>query len=152
MILLKFLQNNAEWMCAIAITIFAAVQCYLAYQQNLQNIRLKRLALANELDMVCNNFLGEKQEAREVSNWLMSNASNFIFLLNKKDRAKYANLCAFLYNYQIVVLKNQEEIAEVVKQFNNLLYELDLALGNAKYGLINEDQEIKRLSNGKIKG
>lgn len=141
MILLKFLQNNAEWMCAIAITIFAAVQCYLAYQQNMQNIRFKRLALANELDKVCNKFLGEKSEAREVSNWLMSNASNFIFLLNSKDRAKYSNLCAFLYNYQSVVLGNQEGIAEIVKQFNNLLYELDLALGNATYRLINEKNE-----------
>lgn len=148
MFLLKFLQNNAEWMCAIAITIFAAVQCYLAYQQNMQNIRLKRLTLANELDIVCNKFLGEKQEAREVSNWLMSNASNFIFLLNKKDRAKYTNLCAFLYNYQNVVLKNQEETVEVIKQFNNLLFELDLALGNATYGLINEKkEEIKRMDN-----
>jgi len=145
MILLKFLQNNAEWMCAIAITIFAAVQCYLAYQQNMQNIRLKRLALANELDIVCNKFLGEKQEAREVSNWLMSNASNFLFLLNSKDRSKYANLCAFLYNYQSVVLKNPTEVAEVIKQFNNLLYELDLVLGNATYGLVNEKEEVKRL-------
>lgn len=145
MILLKFLQNNAEWICAIAITIFAAVQCYLVYQQNMQSIRLKRLALANELDKVCNKFLGEKQEAREVSNWLMSNASNFIFLLNKKDRAKYANLCAFLYNYQSVALKNQAETTEVIKQFNNLLFELDLALGNAAYDLINEKEETKKL-------
>ncbi|HPT41676.1 MAG TPA: hypothetical protein PLG15_04760 [Candidatus Gastranaerophilaceae bacterium] len=138
MLLLKFLQNNAEWMCAIAITIFAAVQCYLAYQQNIQNIRFKRLALANELDIVCNKFLGEKQEAREVSNWLMSNASNFIFLLNKKDRVKYTNLCAFLYSYQSIVLKNQEETAELIKHFNNLIFELDLALGNATYDLIKE--------------
>ena len=50
MAILRFLQQNAEWMCAIAIVGFTAVQCWLAYQQNMQNIRMKRLELASKLD------------------------------------------------------------------------------------------------------
>ena len=53
MVILQFLHQNAEWMCAIAITFFAAVQCWLSYQQNLQNIKMKRLELANKLDNTC---------------------------------------------------------------------------------------------------
>ena len=32
MAILRFLQQNAEWMCAIAIVGFTAVQSWLAYQ------------------------------------------------------------------------------------------------------------------------
>ena len=155
MAILRFLQQNAEWMCAIAIVIFTAVQCWLAYQQNLQNIRMKRLELANGLDRVCTIFAGEKEHAKRISEWLMSNASNFIFLLNKKDRAKYMNFAAFLYNYCNHTFLGQVEVIQAMKDFNKLLYELELVLGNAKYGLINEQKELeaiekaKRIANGK---
>ena len=58
--ILKFLQQNAEWMYTIAIVGFTAVQYWLAYQQNMQNIRMKRLELASRLDEVAAHFLGEK--------------------------------------------------------------------------------------------
>jgi len=100
MLILRFLQQNAEWMCAIAIVCFTAVQCWLAYQQNMQNIRMKRLELANNLDTVCSTFLGERSESIEILQWLTANASSFIFLLNKKDRAYFKKLFIFLMNYK----------------------------------------------------
>ena len=80
--IIKLLQENAEWMCAIAIVIFTGVQCWLAYQQNMQNIKMKRLELANKLDQTITVFMGSNDEANEVMNWLSANASNFSFLLN----------------------------------------------------------------------
>ncbi len=79
MSILKFLQQNAEWMCAIAIVGFTAVQCWLAYQQNMQNVRMKRLELANGLDHVCTIFTGDKEHAKRISEWLLSNASTLYF-------------------------------------------------------------------------
>lgn len=64
--IIKFFQQNAEWLCAIAITIFAGVQCLLAFQQSRQNIKFKRLELANELDKICNDFLGDRDEAIKI--------------------------------------------------------------------------------------
>ena len=149
MSILKFLQQNAEWMCAIAIVGFTAVQCWLAYQQNMQNIRMKRLELANGLDRVCTIFTGDKEHAKRISEWLLSNASNFIFLLNKKDRAKDMNLTAFLYNYCNHDFLGPVEVIQAMKDFNKLLYELELVLGNAKYGLIDEQKEIDTIEKAK---
>ncbi|DAB14653.1 TPA: hypothetical protein CPU00_08940 [Candidatus Gastranaerophilales bacterium HUM_18] len=141
--ILNFLQHNAEWICAITITLFTATQCRLAYQQNLQNIRMKRLELANELDKVANKFLAEKEEAIEIANWLTSNASNFIFLLNSKDRKKYKDLLLYLYNYHNYPATINKEKA--IKDFLNLVYELDSVLGNAQYGLVNEKKEFSNI-------
>ena len=70
MTILKFLQENAEWMCAIAIVIFTAVQCILTYRQNMQNIRMKRLELASKLDEVTGkkikNFMRVKRNLEQV--------------------------------------------------------------------------------------
>ena len=99
MAILRFLQQNAEWMCAITIVGFTAVQCWLAYQQNMQNIRMKRLELASRLDEVAAHFLGEKEEAKIVRTWLVSNASNFGALLpqpTRKQAAKIINNNFFL--------------------------------------------------------
>lgn len=144
--LLHFLQLNAEWMCAIAIVFFAAVQCYLAYQQNMQDLKIKRLELANELDGVCSTFTGyDKSEANRILQWLVSKASKFIFLLNKKDRECYTRLCAFLYNYNFDPVKSQEEVLEIIKQFYTLVGELDMALGNANYGFQKYNKELKSM-------
>lgn len=148
MLLLKILQQNAEWMCAIAITFFAAVQCWLSYQQNLQNIKIKRLELANSLDMVCSKFLGEKREATEILIWLNQNASNFVFLLNKNDRVAYKKLLLFLMKYRNTPSEyslSQKEKA--ILELNNLLSELDSALGNANYGFVNDKYELQRSDN-----
>ena len=97
--ILHFLQQNAEWMCAIAVAAFAGIQCWLSHQQNLQNIRLKRLELANRLDEVAAKFLGEIEEAKVIRQWLFANSSNFAFLLNNKDLEKYKKMCGFILNY-----------------------------------------------------
>ena len=46
--MLLFLQQNAEWMCAIAIVIFTIVQCLISYAQYKQELHLKRFNLAQK--------------------------------------------------------------------------------------------------------
>ena len=140
MAILRFLQQNAEWMCAIAIVGFTAVQCWLSYQQNMQNIRIKRLELASKLDEVAAQFLGDNEEAKIVRNWLVSNASNFGALLNNKDLASYKKLSVFIYNYLNVNTINQKES---LRQFTDLVSELDAVLINAKYGFVKAGKEFE---------
>lgn len=146
MTILKFLQQNAEWMCAIAIVGFTAVQCLLTYQQNMQNIRMKRLELAGKLDEVAAQFLGEKEEAKIVRTWLVSNASNFGALLNNKDLGSYKKLSVFIYKYLNVNTINQKES---FRQFTDLVSELDAVLINAKYGFVKAGKEFESTNKGK---
>lgn len=143
MAILRFLQQNAEWMCTIAIVGFTAVQCWLAYQQNMQNIRIKRLELASKLDEIAAQFLGDKEEARIVRTWLVSNASNFVALLNARDINSYKKLLAFIYNYLNVNILNSEELVLALRQFADLVSELDAVLINAKYGFVNAGKEFE---------
>lgn len=143
MAILRFLQQNAEWMCAIAVAAFAGVQCWISHQQNLQNIRLKRLELANSLDEVAAKFLGEVEEARSIRRWLFSNSSNFAFLLNNKDLEKYKKMCGFILNYIESPAQTREERLSAIKEFLNILSELDAALGNANYGIVKNETEFK---------
>ena len=150
MSILRFLQHNAEWMCAIAIVGFTAVQCWLVYQQNIQIIRMKRLELAHRLDEVAAQFLGSKDEAKLVRTWLVSNASNFAFLLNQKDIVKYKALCCFIMNYlNLQNIPNQEEMIKVIKKFLELVGELDSVLCNAKYGFVKVDKELGAINKEK---
>lgn len=149
MTILKFLQQNAEWMCAIAIVGFTAVQCWLAYQQNMQNIRIKRLELANKLDEVVAQFLGEKEEAKIVRTWLVSNASNFGALLNNKDLGSYKKLSVLIYNYLNANIITQEEQIAALREFTNLVSELDAVLINAKYGFVKAGKEFESTNKGK---
>ena len=143
--ILKFLQKNAEWMSAIAIVIFTAVQCMLAYQQNMQNIRIKRLELASRLDEVTAQFLGKKEEAELVRAWLASNASNFGALLNSKDIVPYKKLARFILEYlnTDISLLNQEQQVFVLSKFSNMVSELDAVLINAKYGFVKAGKEFE---------
>lgn len=149
MAILRFLQQNAEWMCAIAIVGFTAVQCWLTYQQNMQNIRMKRLELASKLDEVAAQFLGEKEEAKIVRTWLVSNASNFGVLLNAKDINSYKNLSVFIYNYLNSNIITQEEQIAALREFTNLVSELDAVLINAKYGFVRAGKEFESTNKGK---
>lgn len=143
MTILKFLQENAEWMCTIAIVIFTAVQCLLTYQQNMQNIRMKRLELASRLDEVASQFLGSKEEAKLVRTWLVSNASNFGALLNNKDLNAYKKLSVFVYNYLNLNIINSEEQIQAIRNFIDLVSELDAVLINAKYGFVKAGKEFE---------
>lgn len=146
MAILRFLQQNAEWMCAIAIVGFTAVQCWLAYQQNMQNIRIKRLELASKLDEIAAQFIGDREEAKIVRTWLVSNASNFGALLNNKDLGSYKKLSVFIYNYLNVNTINQKES---LRQFTDLVSELDAVLINAKYGFVRAGKEFESTNKGK---
>ena len=146
MAILRFLQQNAEWMCAIATVGFTFIQCLLTYQQNMQNIRIKRLELAGKLDEVAAQFLGEKEEAKIVRTWLVSNASNFGALLNNKDLGSYKKLSLFIYNYLNVNTINQKES---LRQFTDLVSELDAVLINAKYGFVKAGKEFESTNKGK---
>lgn len=148
MAILRFLQQNAEWMCAIAIVGFTAIQCWLAYQQNMQNIRMKRLELASKLDEVAAQFLGDKEEAKLVRNWLVSNASNFGILLNAQDINSYKKLLIFIYNYLNVNIINPEEQVLALRQFTDLVSELDAVLINAKYGFVKAGKEFNSTNKG----
>lgn len=143
MAILRFLQQNAEWMCAIAIVGFTAVQCWLAYQQNMQNIRIKRLELASKLDEIAAQFLGDREEAKIVRTWLVSNASNFGALLNNKDLGSYKKLSVFIYNYLNANIIPQEEQIAALREFTNLVSELDAVLINAKYGFVRAGKEFE---------
>ena len=149
MVILRFLQQNAEWMCAIAIVGFTAVQCLLTYQQNMQNIRMKRLELASKLDEVAAQFLGDREEAKIVRTWLVSNASNFGALLNAKEINSYKNLLAFIYNYLNVNIINPTEQVLALQQFTDLVSELDAVLINAKYGFVKAEKEFESTNKGK---
>lgn len=149
MAILRFLQQNAEWMCAIAIVGFTAVQCWLAYQQNMQNIRIKRLELASKLDEVAAQFLGDNEEAKIVRNWLVSNASNFGALLNNKDLGSYKKLSVFIYTYLNANIINPEEQIAALREFTNLVSELDAVLINAKYGFVRAGKEFESTNKGK---
>ena len=143
MAILRFLQQNAEWMCAIAIVGFTFIQCLLTYQQNMQNIRMKRLELASTLDEVAAQFLSEKKEAKIVRTWLVSNASNFGALLNNKDLGSYKKLSVFIYNYLNANIITQEEQIAALREFTNLVSELDAVLINAKYGFVKAGKEFE---------
>lgn len=134
---LTFLQQNAEWICAIAIVMFTAVQCWLSYQQNMQNIKMKRLELAKNLDEVASNFLGKKEEAKIIRNWLIAHTSDFCALLKKKDLIAYTELSKFIFDYLNLNEISKEYEARSIYNFLSLLSELDSALINAKYGFSN---------------
>ena len=148
MTILRFLQQNAEWMCAIAIVGFTFIQCLLAYQQNMQNIRMKRLELASKLDEVTAQFMGDKEDAKLVRTWLVSNASNFGALLNDKDINSYKKLSVFIYNYLNVNVINPEEQVLALRQFTDLVSELDAVLINAKYGFVKAGKEFESTNKG----
>ena len=149
MAILRFLQQNAEWMCAIAIVGFTAVQCLLAYQQNMQNIRIKRLELASKLDEVAAQFLEDKEDAKIVRTWLVSNASNFGALLNNKDINSYKKLSVFIYTYLNANIINPEEQIAALLEFTDLVSELDAVLINAKYGFVRAGKEFESTNKGK---
>lgn len=149
MAILRFLQQNAEWMCAIAIVVFTAVQCLLTYQQNMQNIRMKRLELASKLDEVAAQFLGDREEAKIVRTWLVSNASNFGALLNSKDINSYKKLSVFIYSYLNKNIVNPKEQILELQQFTDLVSELDAVLINAKYGFVRAGKEFESTNKGK---
>lgn len=59
------LQQNAEWMCAVAIVIFTAAQCLISYAQYKQELRFKRFNLAQQMDEACIIYKFDKESVQK---------------------------------------------------------------------------------------
>ena len=126
-------QQNAEWMCAIAIVIFSAVQCLISRTQVKQDLRLKRLELAQKLDEQFIHFPYEREKCKIMLDWLMSNRSLFMFLLNKNDYEKFWKLSDFIFEVQS--RDNAHYLQKNDDDFFKYVAELQQALGNATYDI-----------------
>ena len=58
---------------------FSAVQCLISRTQVKQDLRLKRLELAQKLDEQFIHFPYEREKCKIMLDWLMSNRSLFMF-------------------------------------------------------------------------
>jgi len=92
--------------------------------------------------------MGDKEDAKIVRTWLVSNASNFGALLNDKDINSYKKLSVFIYNYLNVNVINPEEQVLALRQFTDLVSELDAVLINAKYGFVKAGKEFESTNKG----
>lgn len=138
--MLTFLQQNAEWMCAIAIVIFTIVQCIITYAQYRQELRFRRFELAHELDVAVTSFLGTSETTENLLNFLSSNQSNFKYLLKENENKAAVNLMGFVLN---VRSKTTSESIDILKKTNDLTNILADNLCNASYGI----QKIKKEKN-----
>lgn len=129
--MLPFLQQNAEWMCAIAIALFTAVQCWISYAQYKRELRLRRFNLAQQMDEACIIYKFDKESVRRIIDWFNKNQSQFMYLLNEKNLLHYdifLSLLKELYN-------NTPDFNDVIELYGKCLVSLDVALLNADYGI-----------------
>jgi len=141
MIILNFLQVNAQWMCAVAMAFFTIVQIWIMRTQTLQQIRFRRLDLARELNKVFAHYPYDKDTCTKMMYWLMANKSAFFFILKKKDVSKYWQLADFVFERQSTRPYDIGDEDTNLKFFSYVV-ELENVLGNAKYG-ISSDRKIK---------
>lgn len=141
--MLYFLQQNAEWMCAIAIVFFTAIQCYICYSQYKQELRLKRLNLAKQMDEACIIYKFDKESIQKIVDWFNKNQSQFMYLLNEKDLKHYDIFLALLRELH----RHNLTFNEAIPIYNKLLVNLDVALLNANYGI----RKLKKVKKKKIR-
>lgn len=141
--MLYFLQQNAEWMCAIAIVFFTAIQCYTSYSQYKQELRLKRLNLAKQMDEACIIYNFDKESIQKIVDWFNKNQSQFMYLLNEKDLKHYDIFLALLRELH----RHNLTFNEAIPIYNKLLVNLDVALLNAGYGI----RKLKKVKKKKIR-
>ena len=143
--ILVFFQQNAEWLCAIAIVYFAYKQYAITKLQIEQDLRMQRLELAQQLDEICKNFPVDVDEANDIVSWCLSHSSKFMFLLNEKEGKIFTAFIDFVWDMR---LKYTNKIPfsqiDAAKQFTDFQQHIDLALGNAKYGLTEIKSNIKK--------
>ena len=129
--MLQFLQQNAEWICAIAIVLFTATQCLINYKQVKQELRIKRFELAQQMDDACIIYEFDKESVRKIVDWFNRNQSQFMYLLNEKDLKHFdifQELLKELYD------KNPP-FNQIIPLYRKCLVNLDVALLNATYGI-----------------
>lgn len=141
--MLTFLQQNAEWMCAIAIVIFTIVQCIIIYAQYRQELRFRRFELAHKLDVAVTSFLGTSETTEDLLNFLSSNQSNFKYLLKENENKAAVNLMGFVLNVRNKTSITTSESIDILKKTNDLTNILADNLCNASYGI----QKIKKEEN-----
>lgn len=149
--MLQFLQQNAEWMCAIAIVIFTIVQCWISHAQYRQELRFRRLDLANELDKTFAHFVYKKEDCVKRIDWLMENQVNFMFLLKEKDQKLYWQLYEYVSSLENPKDPDYWKKMEYRDKYYNYLIQLDSALASAKYGLYQHKDQSKKCKNYAIK-
>lgn len=129
--MLLFLQQNAEWICAVAIVIFTAAQCLISYAQYKQELRFKRFNLAQQMDEACIIYKFDKESVQRVVDWFNKNQSQFMYLLNEKDLFHYdifQSLLKELYN-------TNPPFNVAIELYRKVLVSLDIVLLNANYGI-----------------
>ena len=141
--MLTFLQQNAEWMCAIAIVIFTIVQCIIIYAQYRQELRFRRFELAHKLDVAVTSFLGTSETTENLLNFLSSNQSNFKYLLKENENKAAVTLMGFVLNVRNKTSITTSESIDILKKTNDLTNILADNLCNASYGI----QKIKKEKN-----
>lgn len=114
--MLTFLQQNAEWMCAIAIVIFTIVQCIIIYAQYRQELRFRRFELAHKLDVAVTSFLGTSETTENLLNFLSSNQSNFKYLLKENENKAAVNLMGFILNVRNKTSITTSESFDILKK------------------------------------
>lgn len=132
--ILRFLQTNGQWISAIFVALFAGVQVWLQHTQNRQQIRLKRLELANEMCEIFHHYPYDKGTCDRMMEWLMSNRARFTSLLRHKDIDLYWNLSDFIFNLQQTKPYNIGNEKTNTTFFGYTVL-LTRALGNARYGM-----------------
>ena len=144
--MLVFLQQNASWICALGMLVFAAVQVCLMFAQGRQQLRLKRLELIQQLDEVAFEFDGSREASLKVQEWLGKHQSVCALLLKKKD----SKTIVALFNYLMEIRRDNAIVTtkiaiERVHKFNSLVYDVTRCLGTAGYGFKKENMRKEKL-------
>lgn len=129
------LQQNAEWLCAIAIVYFAYKQYAITKLQIEQDLRMRRLELAQKLDTFFIDTPMNKEKLTKFIENLLSCQSEFIFLLQEQDLKYFRDLVGICMNLRNKLNDNNLINPTDIEILNKYVFKLDLALGNAKYGL-----------------
>lgn len=129
--MIQFLQQNAEWMCAIAIVIFTAAQCWISHSQFKQELRFRRFDLAHKMDKACIIYKFDKESVKKIVDWFNKNKSQFMYLLNEKDLHHLDIFEALLEK----LYEQNPSFDEVITLYRKCLVHLDVALLNANYGI-----------------
>lgn len=143
--MLCFLQQNAEWMCAIALVYFASMQWWISRIQYYRDIRFKRMELAKIVSSDCAMFDGTKGSATKIIETLARHQSSFIFLLNANDCKTVTDL--FNYLTKIRYSDEYETTGILSKRLNDAekyIENLEYALVNATYDLSNKTTPNKK--------
>ena len=133
--MLQFLQQNAEWMCAIGMLVFASVQVWQTKEQQKRDLCLKRLELAHGLDEIASTFTDDDDSAVKICQWLDSNASYFCAYLDKDGLDNYKKLSFYLLQLRQQKGASFPKTMEDVQTFFPLVYALDDSLIKTTKGL-----------------